>query len=144
MAKKDENLKPFHQRTENEQREIRQKGGIASGAARRQKKKLATALKEAMSLSLKELHPDMQIAIMKAAKISDAELAVSDAVLGSFIRNACKGDSRMMKLLLDVLGETPDIQIKKRELKLKEQVLKKDKSDEATPLRFIFERGEDK
>ena len=45
MAKKDENLKLFHQRTENEQREIRQKGGIASGKSRRRKKALRTALK---------------------------------------------------------------------------------------------------
>lgn len=32
------NLRPFDQRTESEQREIRQKGGIASGEARRRKK----------------------------------------------------------------------------------------------------------
>ena len=143
MAKGHENLKPIGKRTTDEAREISKKGGIASGKSRRRKKALRTALKEAMTMQLKELHPDMQNAIMQAAKLGDAELTVSDAVLGSIIRNACKGDSRMAKLLLDVLGETPDVRIKEREMKLKEQALKEDKGGDAVPMRFIFERGED-
>lgn len=121
MAEKD--LVPLNKRTKDEQKKITQKGGIASGKSRRRKKALRTALKEAMALPLKELHPDMQAAIMKAAKLGDAELTVSDAVLGSIIRNACKGNSQMAKLLLDVLGETPDVRFKERELKMKEKAL---------------------
>lgn len=127
MAKGHENLKPIGKRTTDEAREISKKGGIASGASRRRKKALRTALKEAMAMQLKELHPDMQNAIMQAAKLGDAELTVSDAVLGSIIRNACRGNSQMAKLLLDVLGETPDVRLKERELKLREQALKEDK-----------------
>lgn len=126
MAKGHENLKPIGKRTTDEAREISKKGGIASGKSRRRKKALRTALKEAMTMQLKELHPDMQNAIMKAAKLGDADLTVSDAVLGSIIRNACKGNSQMAKLLLDVLGETPDVRLKERELKMKERALKED------------------
>ena len=126
MAKGHENLKPIGKRTTDEAREISKKGGIASGASRRRKKALRTALKEAMAMQLKELHPDMQAAIMRAAKVGDADLTVSDAVLGSIIRNACKGNSQMAKLLLDVLGETPDVRLKERELKLKERALKEE------------------
>ena len=82
-------------------------------------------------MQLKDLHPDMQTAIMRAAKLGDAELTVSDAVLGSIIRNACKGNSQMAKLLLDVLGETPDVRLKERELKLKERALKEDERGDA-------------
>lgn len=124
MAEKD--LVPLNKRTKDEQKKITQKGGIASGKSRRRKKALRTALKEAMTMQLKELHPDMQTAIMRAAKLGDAELTVSDAVLGSIIRNACKGNSQMAKLLLDVLGETPDVRLKERELKMKERALKED------------------
>ena len=92
-------------------------------------------------MQLKELHPDMQMAIMQAAKLGDAELTVSDAVLGSIIRNACRGNSQMAKLLLDVLGETPDVRLKEREMKMKEQALKEDKGGDAAPIRFVFERG---
>ena len=125
MAKKD--LVPLNKRTKDEQKKITSKGGIASGASRRRKKALRTALKEAVSLTLKELPHDLRVAIMYAANITDMELTVSDAILGSLIRSACAGNSQMMKVLLDVLGETPDVRLKERELKLREQALKEDK-----------------
>ena len=39
----EENLIPFNERTESEQRQIAQKGGIASGAARRRKRSMKEA-----------------------------------------------------------------------------------------------------
>ena len=122
----EENLKPTSKRTKSEAREISKKGGIASGASRRRKKALRTALKEAVSLTLKELPHDLRVAIMYAANITDVELTVSDAILGSLIRSACAGNSQMMKVLLDVLDETPDVRLKERELKVKERALRED------------------
>ena len=124
MAKKD--LVPLNKRTKDEQKKITSKGGIASGKSRRRKKALRTALKEAVSLTLKELPRDLRVAIMYAANITDMELTVSDAILGSLIRSACAGNSQMMKVLLDVLDETPDVRLKERELKLKERALKEE------------------
>jgi hypothetical protein len=121
MAKGHENLKPIGKRTTDEAREISKKGGIASGASRRRKKALRTALKEAVAMRLDELHPDMRNAIMQAAKLSDGELTVSDAILGSIIRNACKGDPHMMRILLDTIGESADVRLRGREVKLKEK-----------------------
>ena len=123
MANEEKNLKPFHQRTENEQREIRSKGGVASGKARRRKKALRLALKGLMDMPLGELVPDLRDGIMIAAKVTDEEMTVADAVIGSIVRTACNGNSQMAKLLLDVLGETPDVRLKGRELKLKEKAL---------------------
>ena len=53
----EENLIPFNERTESEQRQIAQKGGIASGAARRRKR----SMKEAADyyLSLPEKPPNI-------------------------------------------------------------------------------------
>ena len=82
-------------------------------------------LKEAVALPLAELPPDLKDAIMRAAKVKDENLFVSDAILGSLVRNACRGSSQMMKLLLEVLGESADIRLRERELKLKETLLKK-------------------
>ena len=124
MAKKD--LVPLNKRTKDEQKKITSKGGIASGKSRRRKEALRTALKEAVSLTLKELPHDLRVAIMYAANITDMELTVSDAILGSLIRSACAGNSQMMKVLLDVLDETPDVRLKERELKLKERALKEE------------------
>ena len=44
-----ENLKPFDQRTESEQREIRSKGGKASGEARRKKANLKKAMEQILT-----------------------------------------------------------------------------------------------
>ena len=93
-------------------------------------------------MRLDELHPDMRNAIMQAAKLSDGELTVSDAILGSIIRNACKGDPHMMRILLDTIGESADVRLKERELKMKERALKEDKGGDAALMRFVFERGE--
>lgn len=114
---------PLNKRTKDEQKKITQKGGIASGASRRRKKALRTALKEAVAMRLDDLHPDMRNAIMKAAKLSDGELTVSDAILGSMIRSACSGNPKMMKILLDTIGESADIRLQEREVKLKERAL---------------------
>ena len=46
----EENLIPFNERTESEQRQIAQKGGIASGAARRRKRSMKEAADYYLSL----------------------------------------------------------------------------------------------
>ena len=68
---------------------------------------------------------------MKSAKLSDAELTVGDAVLGSLIRSACAGNSQMMKVLFDTIGESADVRIRERELRLKEKVLNTGQMDTA-------------
>ena len=142
MADGQKNLKPFDQRTEDEQREIRKKGGIKSGESRRRKKALRTALKEAISLSLKDRHPDLKNGIMRAARVRDDGLTIGDAVLGSIVRSACAGDPKMMKILLDTIGESADVRLREREVKLKEKSLDDDRADGAASITFVFEREE--
>ncbi len=74
-------------------------------------------------MTLGDLPPDLRNGIMKAAKVKDRGLLVSDAILGSIVRAACGGNSQMMKLLLDTIGESADVRIKERELKLKEKAV---------------------
>ena len=136
----EQNLIPNHERTPSELREITTKGGIESGKARRRKKALRTALKEAVALSLKELHPDLRAGIMAAAGIEDEALTISDAILGSIVRSACAGDPKMMKILLDTIGESADVRLREREVKLKEKSLDDDRADGAASITFIFER----
>ena len=127
----EQNLIPASKRSKSEARENSKKGGVESGKSRRRKKALRTALKEAISLTLKELHPDLRDGIMKSAKLSDAERTVGDAVLGSLIRSACAGNAQMMKVLFDTIGESADIRIRERELRLKEKALNTGQMDTA-------------
>jgi len=138
----EQNLIPASKRSKSEARENSKKGGVESGKSRRRKKALRTALKEAISLTLKELHPDLRDGIMKSAKLSDAELTVGDAVLGSLIRSACAGNSQMMKVLFDTIGESADVRLREREVKLKEKSLDDDRADGAASITFVFEREE--
>lgn len=119
MAKKD--LVPLNKRTKDEQKKITSKGGIASGKSRRRKKALRTALKEAISLTLKDLHPDLREGIMLAANIKDEDITIADAVIGGIIRTACEGNPQMVKILLDTIGESADIRLKERDVKLREK-----------------------
>ena len=137
----EQNLIPNHERTPSELREITTKGGIESGKARRRKKALRTALKEAVALSMKELHPDLKDGIMRAAGLKDEALTVGDAILGSIVRNACAGDPKMMKILLDTVGESADIRLHEREVKLKEKAVDAGREERAEPITFVFERG---
>ena len=123
MAKGHENLIPASQRSKEEARGNGRKGGIKSGESRRRRKALRTALKEAISLPLKELPPDLRDGIMSAAKVTDEELTVADVLIGSIVRTACNGNSQMAKLLLDTIGESMDARIRERELKLKERAI---------------------
>lgn len=138
----EQNLIPNHERTPSELREITTKGGIESGKSRRRKKALRTALKEAVALSMKELHPDLREGIMHAAGIKDDGLTIGDAILGSIVRSACAGDPKMMRILLDTIGESADIRLREREVKLKEKALDKARTERASPITFVFERGD--
>ena len=111
MAKKD--LVPLNKRTKDEQKKITSKGGIASGKSRRRKK--------AISLTLKDLHPDLREGIMLAANIKDEDITIADAVIGGIIRTACEGNPQMVKILLDTIGESADIRLKERDVKLREK-----------------------
>lgn len=138
----EENLIPNHERTPSELREITQKGGVASGKSRRRKKALRLALKEAVSMRLNELPEDMRAAIMATVGITDDAQTVADAVIGGIILSACGGSAPMARLLLDTIGESADVRLREREVKLKEKSLDDDRADGTASITFVFEREE--
>lgn len=129
-GKREDNLYP---RSSNEARKNGKKGGIKSGEARRNKKTLKAILKNAMPLKLNELPPDLCNAILKAAQLRASEknksMTVSEVIIGGMVRSSVKGNSLMMKLLLELLGESPDIKLREREVKLKEAAASPDDED---------------
>ena len=140
MAKGHDNLIPASKRSKDEARGNGQKGGVASGKSRRRKKALRLALKGLMDIPLGELAPDLRDGIMIAAKLTDEGLTVGDAVIGSIVRTACNGNSQMAKLLLDTIGESADVRLREREVKLKEKSLDEGHTDNVAPITFVFER----
>ncbi len=100
----EENLIPFDKRTENEQREIARKGGLASGASRRAYK----SLKQAAKAFFKENE--------------NAAMAVVQAMY----EEALDGNVKAVDKLQDLIGET----VQREELALKKKALQsKSKTD---------------
>ena len=91
----EQNLKPFNELTEKEQRELAQKGGIASGKARAARK----TLKEELLLLLAE---------------GDTQQKISLALL----QKAMNGDTKAFEVIRDSIGEKQteniDIAVKKK------------------------------
>ena len=98
----EKNLIPFNKRTESEQREIAQQGGIASGKARRRKR----SMKEAADyyLSLPETDRRSVNALLRDA-VDPEDIDNQMAVIKGITARAKKGDPQAANGLLKMLGE---------------------------------------
>ena len=98
----EKNLIPFNKRTESEQREIAQQGGIASGKARRRKR----SMKEAADyyLSLPETDRRSVNALLRDA-VDPEDIDNQMAMIIGLTDAATDGDARAAGVLLKMLGE---------------------------------------
>lgn len=102
MLPNEENLIPFSERTESEQREIQQKGGIASGAARRRKR----SLKEAADLYLSLPVADKRVFNKIARRYVEPEdIDNQMAMIIGLHEAASHGDAKAATVLVKLLGE---------------------------------------
>jgi hypothetical protein len=98
MANGSDNLIPFDKRTEEEQREIRSKGGKASGVAR--------GFRNAVKRRIKE-NPE-----------------TIEEVVDMLVEMSLGGDLKAIELLIELAGESAkqmEIKIKRDELKLRKE-----------------------
>lgn len=98
----EENLIPFNERTESEQRQIAQKGGIASGAARRRKRSMREAAD--YYLALPETDRRSVNALLRDA-VDPEDIDNQMAVIKGITARAKKGDPQAANVLLKMLGE---------------------------------------
>ena len=100
MARED--LIPFGKRTEDEQKKIAQKGGIASGVSRRRKRSLKEAADLYLSLPVSDQRRWNKIA-RKGIDPEDVDNQM--AIIIGLSEAATAGDARAAKVILDLLGE---------------------------------------
>lgn len=98
----EKNLIPFNKRTESEQREIAQKGGIASGVARRRKRSMREAAD--YYLALPETDRRSVNALLRDA-VDPEDIDNQMAVIKGITARAKKGDPQAANVLLKMLGE---------------------------------------
>lgn len=88
-----QNLIPNNERSPTEVRENGQKGGIASGEARRRKRDLRLALEMLLEKDFKDKHGN--------------QITGTEAVTAKLFEKAMKGDVRAFETLRDTVGQKP-------------------------------------
>lgn len=89
----EQNLKPFDQLTESEQREIRSKGGKKSGEVRRARK---TLKEELLALLSQDIRTE------DGGKVN-TQVAMSTSI----IKEALDGNTKAFEIIRDTIGEKP-------------------------------------
>jgi len=107
-----DNLVPFSERTEEEQREIAQKGGIASGKARRRKR----TMKEAAELILKAPANAEQAELLKKYGIPEQDCTNLLVIMAKAVQMASEGNLKAAEFIRDTLGENPQYKIYEKRL----------------------------
>lgn len=122
----EENLIPFDERTESEQREIQSKGGKASGAARRRKKAMrqAASMLLGMDVPVSGAFSETLKSRLAAFGYSEDAATFQDVLLASVMLEAIRGDVRAAEFIRDTAGESPALDLKKQELQLRKSELK--------------------
>ena len=101
----EENLIPFNERTEEEQKRIARMGGKASGEARRRKKTMKENLELLLTMSVGK---GKKADIEKGENIKDyakENVTVEQAMLIAQIQKALKGDTQAFEMIRDLIGE---------------------------------------
>ena len=103
----EENLIPFNERTEEEQKRIARMGGKASGEARRRKKTMKENLELLLTMSVGK---GEKADIENGENIKDyakENVTVEQAMLIAQIQKALKGDTQAFEMIRDLIGEKP-------------------------------------
>lgn len=93
-----ENLIPFNERTEKEQRKIQRKGGIASGKARREKADLKKKVNQILEMDV--FSPQLKERLEEQGLSATNQTAIATVLL----QKALKGDMRAIELLAKMNG----------------------------------------
>lgn len=113
----EKNLVPFDERSKKEVRELGQKGGIASGAARRRKK----SLKQKMQLLLSLPAADNNQTELANMGVNPEDMDNEMVLVKALFLAAAEGDTRAFDRIQDVLGRS----VAREELALKKQEAKR-------------------
>lgn len=97
----EQNLIPFDERTEEEQREIRASGGRASGVSRRRKKSLREAADLYLSLPVANRRAWNKIS---AEGVDPDDIDNQMAMIIGLTQKAIKGDAKAAKIIVDLIG----------------------------------------
>lgn len=107
----EENLIPMSERSPEEAREMGRKGGIASGKARQEKKRMRETIDTILKMVLNPGKGANIEEIQAFAELKGKNLTVEQAMIVQQIQKALKGDLQALTFLRDTSGQKPAEQI---------------------------------
>ena len=87
--------------------EEQSRGGVASGKARRERRKLADAFNALLSLPEMQGSTEQLEAVLSAADLEGANLTVQDRIALAVVSKARNGDTKAVELIRDTVGGKP-------------------------------------
>lgn len=105
-----DNLIPFEERTEEEQREIRSKGGRASGAARRRKRDSKAIAKMLLDLPTSDANKEA----LRQLGVDEEDFTNRTLLLTVALQKGVQGDLSAAKLLIELAGEDPKFKFEEK------------------------------
>lgn len=99
-----ENLIPMSKRSKAEVRKIAARGGVKSGEARREKKRMKECINLLLNLDVKN---SKARETLKALGISEEDMTNEMAMMASVMNKAMKGDIQAVNFLRDTSGQMP-------------------------------------
>lgn len=115
-----ENLIPFNELTESEQRETAKKGGIASGVARRQKKAFKTVL-DALLRSGTCSKSDLRL--LESFGLSQDDVTQEQLVMMGLLKAAKEGDVAAVKEIRNITRDDERLKLDRERLKIEKEKL---------------------
>lgn len=114
MATNEDNLISFGERTEDEQREIARKGGVASGKARRRKRTMAEALQLITNTPVNA----EQAEILRKYGFAERDCTYLMLMMMKAVQMASEGNLKAAEFVRDTLGESPQYKINEKRLQV--------------------------
>ena len=103
----EENLIPFNERTEEEQRAIAKKGGQASGKVRRERKAMKETLELLLAMPLTDKKQCDIEKVKSWAAMNGKNITVEQAIIVKQLQRALKGDLNAAAFIRDTSGQQP-------------------------------------
>lgn len=131
----EKNLTPFtSDQSHDEAVKNGKKGGVASGAARRRKKTMRQTLNVLLSTGLDVSEQEFVEKVtprLLALGINVEDATYQDVLLAGILLKAIRGDVRAAEFIRDTGGDSPNLDLKRQELKLRKEELQLRREQEA-------------
>lgn len=138
------NLVPLTERNKEDAKEIRSKGGKASGAVRRRKRDLKKTMESLIDSDIPLNHKKTR-ALLAGMGIEEDDMTYSVALCGTILMKALQGNVRAMELIINMTGQNAMQELEKQKFAYQKKKDKQEQemlSEKDTEIRVVVDYGD--